>query len=72
MEKLNLLISSEIASKLKSFAPLKLAYKRFLQSSVIVSFVSLTPAPKNVPRTPKIAWRLSHEISYIETFHTNS
>ena len=53
MEKLNLLISSEIASKLKSFSPLKLAYKRFLQSSVIVSFVSLTPAPKNVPRTPK-------------------
>ena len=53
IEKLKLLIKSEIASKLKSFAPLKVAYERFLYKSVIAFLDSLIPAPKNMPRTPK-------------------
>ena len=66
MKKLNLLVS-----KLKLFAPLKVAYKRFLYNSVIAFFYSFTPAPRNIPRTLKIAWGLSYETLYIETFHTN-
>ena len=53
MEKLNLLTRSEIASTLKSFAPLKVAYQRFLYNSVMAFLHSFTPAPKNIPRTPK-------------------
>ena len=64
-------MKSEIASKLKLFEPLKVVYKRFLYNSVIAFFDSFTPAPKNIPRTPKNSWRLSHESSYIETFHKN-
>ena len=71
MEKLNLLMKSEIASKLKLFPPLKVVYERFLYNSLIAFFDSFTPVQKYIPRTPKIAWRLSHETSYIETFHTN-
>ena len=53
MVKLNLLIRSEIASKLKLHAPLKAAYEKFLFSSVIAFFDSFTQVPKNIPRTPK-------------------
>ena len=53
MGKLNLLIRSEIASKLKLFPPLKVAYERFLYNAVIAFCNSFTPAAKNVPRTPK-------------------
>ena len=64
-------MKSEIVSKLTLFASLKVAYERFLYNSVIAFFDSFTPAPKNIPRTLKIAWSLSHETLYIETFHTN-
>ena len=53
MEKLSLPIRSESASKLKLFAPCKVAYKRFLYSSVIAFFDSFTLASKDIPRTPK-------------------
>ena len=53
MGNLSLPIRSETASKLKLFAPLKVAYERFLYSSVITFFDSFTPAQKNIPRTPK-------------------
>ena len=46
-------MKSEITSKLKLFAPLKVAYKRFLYNSVITFFDSFNQAPKNIPRIPK-------------------
>ena len=52
MEKLNLLARSEIASKSKLFAPLKVACERVLYNLVITFFDSFTPAAKNIPRTP--------------------
>ena len=52
MEKLKLLIRSEIALKLKSLAPVKVAYERFLYNSVIAFLDSFNSAPKNMPRTP--------------------
>ena len=59
MGKLSLLIRSEIASKLKLFLPIKIAYERFLYNSVIAFFNSFTPAGKNVPRTPKTCMETS-------------
>ena len=46
-------MKSEVASKLKLFASIKVAYERFLYNSVGAFFDSFTPAPKNIPRTPK-------------------
>ena len=53
MEKLNILTRLEIAWKLKLFVSLKVAYERYLYNWVIEFFDSFTPAPKNIPRTPK-------------------
>ena len=46
-------MKSEIASKLKLFAPLKVAYEGFLYNSVTAFFDSFTPARKNIQRTSK-------------------
>ena len=39
--------------KIKLLPSLKVAYERFLYNSVIASLDSFTPAPKNIPKTPK-------------------
>ena len=64
-------MKSEIASKLKLFAPLKVAYEGFLYNSVTAFFDSFTPARKIFKEHLKIAWRLNHETLYVEKFHAN-
>ena len=64
-------MKSEIASKLKLFAPLKVAYERFLYNSVIAFLILLLQHQKIFQEHLKIAGRLSHETFYIKTFHTN-
>ena len=71
MEKLSLSIRSEIASKLKLFAPLKVEQERFLYNSVIALFILLHQPQQIFQEHLKNAWRLSHETLHSKTFHTN-